>query len=602
MNEPLSTYLAELAYLRRMGAAFARRHPKVAARLQLEANECADPHVERLLEGFALLTARLHDRIDSGHSRIAETLLDILYPQLTATVPAMAIARFDLNEMESLVTTAYHLPRHTKLAAPAGSGEDCRFLTGAPLDLWPLSVAQVALVSPNRFLCLDGTAEVGGVLHVQLRAPEEALREMELSSLRFFINGDRATVPTLVDLIFRGLRGVVLLPDGDETRAVTLPAHALSHVGFSDEEALLPYPPTAHAGYRLLQEYFHFPRKFQFFDLAGLERRGACDQLELLFLFDRNPGSLYVDRNTLCLGCVPVINLFEQTSDPLRIDHTRVAYPLEGNAVRRRTTEIHSVRRLSCSPLANVRDQEIYPYFGYRRRGEDGQAQLFYTLKRRLCFQEDMPGTELELSLVDVGGRNCAERAEDFGETIVYAHTWCTNRELAAELAGGAPLLIDRPSPLAKGVLLMKPTLPVQPQLGKEGVWRLMSQLSLNYLSLQGETGLTALKEILGLYAPLDSAHADRQIRGLRAFSCRPTTAHLGDEAWRGFCRGLELELQFDEEFYTGTGFYLFGAVLNHFFGLYASVNSFVQLTARRVNGENEWHRWTPRAGAAALL
>ncbi|CAM2011511.1 type VI secretion system baseplate subunit TssF [Acanthopleuribacter pedis] len=601
MSEALSTYLSELAYLRRMGAAFARRHPKVAARLQLEANECADPHVERLLEGFAMLTGRLHDRIDSGHGRIAETLLDILYPQLTTTVPSMAIARFGLSDKASQMTTAYNVPRHTRLVT--GDGDHaCRFLTGAPLELWPLDVAQLALVSPNRFLCLDGTPDVGGVLHLTLAVEGDSLPELELDRLRFFINGDRAAVPTLVDLLFRGLRGVVLLPDGDEQRAVWLAPEALTHVGFDQDEALLPYPDTAHAGYRLLQEYFHFPQKFQFFEVSGLARRGRCQQLEILFLFDRNPGNLYVDRNTLCLGSVPVINLFEQTSDPIRIDHTDVAYSLEPDSVRRRTTEIHSVSRVSRSPLPDQRDTDIPPYFGYRHYGDQGHASLFYTLKRRACFQEDMPGTEMMLSLVDLGGAALAAPSESGRDMIVYAHTLCTNRELAAELAGGTPLVIDRPSPLAAGELLTKPTLPGRPQTGKEGVWRLISQLSLNYLSLQGETGLAALKEMLALYAPADSAHAERQIRGLRGFASRPATAHLGDAAWRGFCRGLRLELAFDESFYTGTGFYLFGAVLNHFFGLYASVNAFTQLAAHRVNREHAWHVWRPRAGAAALI
>jgi hypothetical protein len=110
-DDLLLYYERELAYLRRMGAQFAERYPKVASRLLLEPSKCEDPHVERLLEGFAFLAARVHHRIDDDIPELSEAFLEVLYPQHVRPVPA-------------------HLDRRT--APRSDAGRDSGRLLGLP--------------------------------------------------------------------------------------------------------------------------------------------------------------------------------------------------------------------------------------------------------------------------------------------------------------------------------------------------------------------------------------------------------------------------------------------------------------------------------------
>lgn len=594
----LDHYHAELDYLRRGGAEFARLYPKVAHRLQLGAEECPDPDVERLLEGFAFLTARIQRNLDAQGSEAATTLLDVLYPHLLAPVPSMTVARFDVDPEQGKITAGHLVPKHTPLYAETADGQTCRFRTCYPVTLWPVRVAHAAFESTDRYDFLDGQPNVATVLRLRLEALEGTFDELELDSLRFYINAELRTATGIYELLAGHAGRLCILPEGAQ-RPAFLPAHALQRAGLGADDAVLPHPDFAHAGYRLIQEYFTFPRKFLFFDVQGLRGKMSGTSIDLLILLDRMPGDrVRIGPETFALGCTPIVNLFPKTTEPIRLDHRAPEYRLVGDMRRERSTEIHSILSVSASADWNDETQRLEPLFSYTHEMEDRRQRAFWHARRVPTERSDLPGTDLLLSFHDLD-LNPARPAT----RTVFARTLCTNRRLAEQLPAGASLVTEAVAPLARVVALHNPTPQLDPPSGGQAAWRLISHLSLNHLSFgAGEDGVRALREILRLYGSYDDAAAQNQIAGIRELSVRRITRRLGEDAWRGFCRGHEIQLVIDEAAYGGTSPLLLTSVLSCFFSLYTSVNSFTQLVVRSQQREGIWMRWPARAGEQVLL
>jgi type VI secretion system protein ImpG len=615
-EELLKYYKSELTYLRRMGGVFAERYPKVAKRLELGRDECADPHVERLIEAFAFLTARLQHEIDSEFPDITTALLDILYPQLANPIPSMAIAQFNVDPSQGKMTTGFTIDPHTPLFADAADGVFCRFRTCYPVTLWPLTVTGATLESTRRWNFLDVETDAVAALRLKLEClPGITFQELPLSRLRFYLNGEPMAVKSLYESLFSNvLKVAIQLPN--TSSPIYLGAESIKPVGLEPGDDILPHPANVHSGYMLLQEYFAFPRQYLFFDLCfdqfNPQRQGTSNTLldllspgptssiDVLLLLNCLPKeNLVVDESTFSLGCTPIVNLFPKTTEPIRLDHRSLEYSLVPDKRRERTTEIHSIVSVSASSYDGDSTQRIEPFYSYNHRMETTNQKAFWHARRVPAQRKDLPGTEMLLSFLDLDLNPSLPAMQ-----TVYAHTLCTNRELACELPVGAVFQMEQPAPLDRErpiVCLGKPTRPLSPPLKGETAWRLVSHLSLNHLSLSEEKdSLPALKELLRLYCLSDSHQ--RLIEGIREMSCRKVMRHIGNDSWRGFCRGNEVTLLLDEDYYEGSGGFLFGAVLNRFLASYASVNSFTQLVIKSKQRDGIWKQWEPMAGDVALL
>lgn len=605
-EELLRSYWRELSYLRRMGAAFAETYPKVAGRLELGADASPDPHVERLIESFAFLTARIQQNLDSDFPEIAVELLNILHPHYLNPVPSMTVASFQVDPDRGKLTSGHLIPKHTPLftrAASAISGTEavCRFRTCYPVTLWPVEVAQAGFESPAAYAFLDNAPDVASVLRLRIESRAGSLAELGLDRLRFYLDGDRLLVDALYEALFCQCAGVALLPEGDPARTpVRLPVEALQPVGFGRDEEVLPYPPFSQPAYRLVQEYFTFPQKYLFMDVTGLERHGSERAFDILILLRRAPGSWLsqVDRETFALGCTPVINLFPRTTEPIRLDHRRSEYPLVPDARREKFTEIHSILSVSGSSDPRVRGRVYEPFYSFNHHMAERGHKTYWHSRRVPSLRKDVPGSETLLTLVDLDFQPVHPAAE-----TIYAHTLCTNRALAEQLMTGALLQTDVAAPVSRIVCLVKPTPQISPPTDGSTLWRLISHLSLNYLSFtSGEQGLTALREILKLYCPSEHSATHQQIQGIREMSLRQSVQRMTQHSWRGFCRGTEVTLSFDENAYVGGGAFLLASVLNRFFALYTSLNSFTQLVIKSQQREGVWKRWQPMAGDQTVL
>jgi type VI secretion system protein ImpG len=338
-----------------------------------------------------------------------------------------------------------------------------------------------------------------------------------------------------------------------------------------------------------LSEYFSFPSKFHFFDLdLGDPKTRLCGRdVSLLFMLDHVPAdNLPLGSENFALGCTPIINLFTKTTEPIRLDHRSLEYRLVPDKRRERTTEIHSVLSVSSTSPGDGLPRDFQPFYSYNHAMDSDDHKAFWHARRRSSLNRDIAGSELYLSFHDL----------DFKPTdppvkTVYARTLCTNRELATQLQAGTNLQTEEPSPQFGISCLTKPTQPVQPPLRGETLWRLISHLSLNHLSLSegGRDARDALREILKLYASSDQPSTRQQIAGLVEMETRQVVRRIGNDAWRGFCRGTQVTIEFDEDNYVGSSVFLMGAVLSRFLALYASVNSFTQLRIRRRARREVW-------------
>jgi type VI secretion system protein ImpG len=588
-DDLIEYYKRELGYLRRQGSDFAARYPKVASRLAFGGAESPDPHTERLIEANAFLAARVHRDLDREFPQVAAALLESQCPSLMQPVPSMSVASLALDPTQGKVTAGFLVPRHTMLVARAASGETCRMRTAWDNVLWPLSITDVRLAD-------------GATICIQISCSEGlSVNELALDSLRLHLHGDWMSTMPLYELLVSAVVGVDVVNSEGGVRH--LPRSAWREVGYAEDQAVLPNPPHAAVAYGLLQEYFSLPVKFHFFDLVGLSGlMGQGSHFELRLQLERGARNLRgLDAQSFKLGCVPIVNLFNRTSEPITMDHRHHEYLLVGDRQFESTTEVHSILSVLASDPDAERPQRISAFTALDTHSPENtghtpqQSPVFWSSRREASLRPNITGTDLFLSFVDPNNMRSTP-----SEPVVYAQLLCTNRRLASQIPPQSRLRAESISSALEITCLYEPSEQRDPPLAGSTLWHLVSLLRLNHQSLVGgANGVHTLREMLSLFAS-GSARDLAQIRGVRSLQARGVTARLGTDAWRGYCRGTEVLVGFDESAFVGGSPLLLSAVLARFFALYTTVNSFVRLTARR--NDEDWKRWEPMCGHQNLL
>jgi len=611
-DDLLLYYERELDYLRKMAVQFAEKNPKVASRLVLEPTKCEDPHVERLLEAFAFLAARVHLKIDDEFPEISEALLTVIYPQLVRPTPSMSIAEFQPDPEKGKLTSGLPIPRNSVLYSRPIGGVPCTFRTCYDTTLWPVSVAAAEWKAPSRLSPPVKTSDSSGAVRIELRcAPDVSFRELKNDRLRFYLDGEGGFINTLYELLFSRLNRILVRDPspGSKMSPITLPASALHAVGFSEDEGMLPYSHRSFIGHRLLMEYFTFPEKFFFIDLTGLEQvwqSGLKDVVEIVFLISDVEGDdrrqrleLELSKKTFRLGCTPIVNLFGQVAEPVQLSQRRYEYPLAPDVRRPYATEVYSVDEVSCINTATQQTATFEPFYSLRHSGVAGKQECFWIARRRPSNRPNDEGTDIFVSLIDLSMRTLSPDGN-----ILSIRTTCTNRDLPSRLPFGnedGDFELEGAASMKRIVALRKPTAPVRPSTGKGTLWRLISHLSLNYLSLV-EEGREALQQILRLYDIGRSAYSQNVIDSIIRVQSRHHFARVSSESGINFARGMRVEMELDEDQFVGGGVYLFAAVIERFLGLSASLNSFTQLVVTTPQRKEMLHEWQPRAGRRILV
>ena len=608
-DDLLDYYERELTYIRKMAIQFAAKYPKIASRLQLEPDKCEDPHVERILEGFSFLAARVHLKIDDDFPEITEALMSVVYPQFVRPIPSMSIVEFQLDQDKGKVTTGFPIARGSTLYSKPVNGVPCKFRTCYDTTLWPLTVTAAEWKTPDRLRPPIPGTNAAAALRLELQClPDVLFSKLGADNLRFYLNGESGVVNTLYELLCANLLKVVIRDPspGSRVRPVTLPASALKPVGFEEDEGVLPYSSRSFLGYRLLQEYFTFPEKFLFLDLTGLEEAwttGFKDRAELIFLISgfepdyQQRMELGLSSRTFRLGCCPIINLFEQTAEPILLSQRKHEYPIVPDVRRPNAVEVFSVDEVA---ILNPQTREIINFEAFYsfRHGREKQ-DTFWLASRRPSLRPNDEGTEVYLSLCDLSQRPLFPDSD-----ALTVRLTCTNRDLPSRLPFGnedGDFELEANASLKRIIALHKPTAPIRPPMGKSVMWRLISQLSLNYLSLV-EGGREALQHILQLYNFTDSPVGRKIIAGLVEVESERHFARVVSDTEISFARGTRVKMLLDEELFVGNGVYLFASVMEYFLGLYCTLNSFSQLVVSTKQRKEILREWPPRAGRKVLM
>lgn len=610
-DDLLLYYERELTYIRQMAANFAERYPKIASRLVLEADKCEDPHVERLLEGFAYLAARVHLKIDDEFPELTEAILGIVYPHFIQPIPSMSVVEFELDPTKGKLDKGLLVPSGSILYSKMVQGVPCKFRTCYDLMLYPVTASLAEFATPDRLRPALKAPDAQYAITARFTAPVDVdLKEIGLDKLQLYLNGESSVIHSLYEVLSSKLTRILIRNPQDPRMApIELPASAIRPMGFEKNEGVLDYPGRSFLAYRLLQEFFAFPEKFFFVELGGLGevlKQGFKHEFEVVFLISRIDSEDVrlrlengVSASTFRTTATPVINLFPQTCEPIPLDQKRAEYAIVPDVRRMNALEIHSIVDVTSIDVDQQTTLQYEPFYSIRHAQLSQKQQTFYIASRRQSPRANDEGTDMYLSLVDLSFRPIHPKAD-----AVTVKTYCTNRDLPSRLPFGnetGDFELEMSAPLKRIVALRKPTSTLRPAIGKNIYWRLVSHLSLNYLSLV-EEGKTSLQQILNLYNITNSPYSERVIGGIASVNSKRKFARLVSDDGIAFARGFEVEIEFDEEQFVGGGVYLFAAVLERFLANYASLNSFTQLTARTTQRKEPLRQWPPRAGQKILI
>ena len=615
----LNYYERELTYIRQRGAEWAQKYPKLAGRLLLESDRCEDPHVERLIEAFALLAARVHLKLDDDFPEISTALVETLYPHYIRPIPSMSVVEFELDPEQGKLSTGLTIPRESVLNSNRLNNTVCRFRTGYETTLWPIKVVE------SRFRGSDGIYHppdclpTTSALTLNLSCfPDVSFSTLLLSSLRMYLAGESNIVNALYELLCNNCVAITARDLDDKSgktpetifNASVFRDSPLVPLGFEEDEGLLPYTGRSFLGYRVLQEYFSFPEKFFFFDLKQLDllrERSFGSNVQITFLFSRfeRPDRFAlletgVSARTIRLSCAPVINLFEKSAEPIQVDGRKFEYPIVPDLRTASSTEVYSVDEVLAQEAGSRQTVRYEPFYSSRHQnGDHDSVGFWYGVRRASDLYDDAP-TQIFISIVDTIGKPVELDAD-----ALLVRCTCTNHSLPSRMPIGVEsgdFQLEGFPAVRRIAALHRPTTSTAPPLRKELMWNLVSQLSLNYLSLVSE-GKESLQKILQLYNFSESVYLRNQIQGITAINCKRHRALVSSEDnGAAFARGLLVDLQLDEEQFAGGGVYLFCSVLEHFLGQYVSLNSFTQLRARTRQRKDILREWRPRSGSQILI
>lgn len=619
----LRHYESELAFMRDMGGEFASAYPKIAARLGMEGLEVLDPYVERLLEGVAFLSARVQLELELQYPAFTANLLEIIYPHYLAPTPSMMVAAFQPDIGNSAVKDGFVLPRHTQLRARTveGGQTSCVFRTAADVTLWPIEISEVEYIDSRGGLVAAGVSrktEARAGIRLRLKRSDGLkIAAMSMDRLVVHLNSQAGNAWTLHELI--AAESVGLVGRATDRRAdwtLELPKGRVEPRGFGPDEALLPTPARSFDGYRLLQEYFAMPERFHFVELCGLQpalKKAPDGDVDIYILLKEGNKDIGEGLSvaSFLLHAVPAINLFPRRFDRAHVTTADTEQHITVNRTAPLDYEIYSIDEVIGISGEGKDDVHFKPFYSASDLTAAGDTHpAFYTIHRKMRQRSERErlrgvrtsylGAEVYLSLVD--GQQAPYGADI---TQLAVRGLCTNRDLPMLLATAGKDVFDLPEggPVLSVSTPVAPTRPRPTMAQADTAWRLISHLSLNYISIADnpEHGAEALRELIGIYAPVGDRVISKQLEGVVDISSRPIVRRLADEVLSTAVRGLEITLTFDDSFFEGSSAYLLGSVLERFFRKHVTINSFTE-TVLRTQQRGEIARWRPAAGLGRMI
>ena len=622
----LRHYNRELQHVRETALEFAQEYPKIAGRLGLDttkADECADPYVERLLEGFAFLAARVQVKLEGEFPRFTQSILETVYPHYLAPTPSAAVIRFNPDLAEGSLASGFTLPRDRALQSVLGKGEQtsCEYRTAHDVTLWPLEIVSAEYFTRN--LASVHPPKIEGVkAAIRIRLKTTAglpFSKLALDRLTFYLVGADETPARIYATMLAHAAAVVVQPITTPPRwqHVVRPA-GIHRVGVRDEDAMLPHGTKSFHGYRVIHEYFMLPQRYLFVELTNLAagvKRCEAQELDLVVLLKEADLALETSLSAanFQLFCTPAVNLFPKRCDRIHISDRASEFHVVPDRTRPQDFEVYQVLGVSGYREGSELAREFRPFYSasdYEDDGAGGGAYFAVTRvprapsakEQQIGRRSSYAGSEVYVSLVDA---KAAPYQSDLQQLGVESR--CTNRDLPLRMPvgrGRTDFKLEESAPVESIRCVTGPTAPRPSYAEGEFAWRAVSHLSLNYLSLadeEGGRGASALRDLLKLYGEATEAHVRKQIDGVKSIASRPVTRRVDTPGPIAFARGLEVTVTLDDPAFEGIGPFLLGGVLEQFLARYVSINSFTE-TIIRTSERGEIMRWPARTGRRHIL
>jgi type VI secretion system protein ImpG len=608
-DELLKYYNRELTFMRRMGAEFAERYPKIAGRLRISEENVEDPHVSRLLEGVALLTAQVRQKLDDSFPELTDALLGQLYPDYQAPIPATTILKLT---SQNLSTSGITIHRGTEFESQAEGLKPCTFQACYDTELLPIEVEHAEFKNaPFHAPKPPSNTVAKSLLKLTLACEfaNTAIHELAVNRLRFYLNGQRHHVYRLYELLLSKLLQIGIAPAGQPELIRYISAEHMQTVGFADEDQVIPYSQRSFSGYRLLIEQFVCPEKFLFVELTDLDETwpDIADKFELYFYLDQSAEELerHITADSMLLGCTPVINLFKQKLEPVNLDASQYEYRLVPRYLDADVCEVIRIDKVQAfDPFGN--EVKLNPYYSQGHPDYLQQQDMFWHSRREFSdwaggYSES--GTEVYLSVIDrkFQGVNSEQTSSNW---VLQVNALCSNRNLPAYLpfGGGEPTFsISRHADVVKEIrCLHAPGQSVRPALHDASRWQLVNHLTLNHFT--AENALQRLKETLQLYDFRCTPESKALIDGICSIQIKPGSARVVQNGRVAVCSGSDILVEFSQASYAGSSIYFFANVLNVFFAQYASINSYTRLAIKIKSHEQIYHQWPAQCGSKVLL
>jgi len=618
----LEFYNQELKFIRESGSEFAKEYPKIAGRLGLDGFDCSDPYVERLLEGFAFLSARIHLKLDASFPDFTQHLMELLFPTFLQPMPSMLVAQFNPDFEEGTLLEGVTIKRDTPLHSLLGKGEQtaCEYRTSRPVKLWPISLSKAEYVNSQDISSYLGNgrrtkAPKSGILITLETAPSLKFSEIAMDELNLHIRGSESFPLYLFEAIYKGYTGL-MYKSGEQLWRNELVKTKLNPLGYDKDEAVLPYCNRQFDGFRLLREYFAFVRRFLFLEIDNLRPTLAqCHQnkVQLLLLLDHHDNRLenLVSAENFALHCSPAINLFPKRAERINVSRVSNDFHIVPDKLRPLDFEVCAVTDVkgfgssvdSTSqflPLYNSNDKPKLKYSGYYTNARS--TRTLGVNERKFGHRSSYIGTEVHLSLVDPKNAPYSEQLRQLG-----VETLCCNRDLPLMMPlgkGTTDFTIETGAPCDSVRCVGEPTRPSPPLSQGRVAWDLINQLSINFLGISDELeqgAVNTLKTLLSLMMDKSDHAQTKQIDGIIELNTRQITSRLPFAGPICFGRGVEITITLDEVAYEGSSIFMLGMVLDRFFAHYVSINSFTQLVMHSSN-RGEIHRWPIRIGLRSAI
>lgn len=592
----LDYYNQELSFIKELGQEFAQEHPKIAARLGMNGADVADPFVERLLEGFALLTARIQLKMDAEFPKFSQRLLSIIYPHYLSPTPSIGVIKLHASDNDSGLNKPFKIPRHTIIRAPIPYGQvtSCQFLTAQDVELLPISIKNAWIEGQSIDIHTPKSLKICSSLHLEFESFHHIpINGIGFDDLPIYIAAPLERALFLLELICGRRVGIAISwKDVDHDHYSMIPNHQVDIMGFDAEEALIPYGGKSFSGYRSIHEYFATPDRFRFFKIKKLKKFLASNRtskFKIILYFDKEAQVLekLIDPTSFSLFCTPIINLFPKRGDRIDVSMSHNEYHLVADKARPLDYEIYSVSKIQGFSSGNTETQEFLPLYETIGSMAHIKYQAYFSIRReprqlseaakRSGPRTGYIGSEVFVQLVD---RNDSPYSESLHR--IAPEMLCTNRDL--------PLLLVSPTDRNMSLTISAPVKQVElvtnltrptPAIAEMHVtWKLISHLQLNYQTLTDsspEDGAKVIRELLNIYAVFNNQEYSREANSIVSISIASKVFRIQEKGPLLFAKGVVIQLVLDEEKFEGASPWLFGAVLERFFVRHVGINCAIQ-------------------------